>query len=126
MKWFICFIYLFFFSNFNCNFFQLSVASLAKPTSAYKVYQTMFRVIKESETVDARQHCFLLQSSPPHTAPRYLSLETRQELLRIENSWNSTIITSVIKLGVSKLNVIDKYYTVGGKSHIQMKRNKQI
>lgn len=83
--------------------FQLSVASLSKPTSAYKVYQTMFRVIKESETVDARQHCFLLQSSPPHTTPRYLSLETRQELLRIENSWNSTIITSVIKLGVSKL-----------------------
>lgn len=61
----------------------------------------MFRVIKESESVDARQHCFLLQSSPPDTVPRYLSVETRQELLRIENSWNSTIITSVIKLGVS-------------------------
>lgn len=82
---------------------QLSVTGLAKPTSAYKVYQTMFRVIKESETVDARQHCFLLQSSPPHTTPRYLSVETRIELLRIENSWNSTIITSVIKLGVSTL-----------------------
>lgn len=77
------------------------MAGLSKPTSAYKVYQTMFRVIKESETVDARQHCFLLQSSPPDTAPRYLSVETRQELLRIENSWNSTIIMSVIKLGVS-------------------------
>lgn len=90
-------------------FLQLSVASLAKPTSAYKVYQTMFRVIKESETVDARQHCFLLQSSPPHTTPRYLSLETRQELLRIENSWNSTIITSVIKLGVSQFN--DRFFS---------------
>ncbi|XP_055308932.1 gamma-1-syntrophin isoform X5 [Sitodiplosis mosellana] len=78
---------------------QLSVTGLTKSSSAYKVYQTMFRVIKESETVDARQHCFLLQSSPPHTTPRYLSVETRQELLRIENSWNSTIITSVIKLG---------------------------
>ncbi|XP_055308927.1 gamma-1-syntrophin isoform X2 [Sitodiplosis mosellana] len=77
----------------------LSVTGLTKSSSAYKVYQTMFRVIKESETVDARQHCFLLQSSPPHTTPRYLSVETRQELLRIENSWNSTIITSVIKLG---------------------------
>lgn len=85
--------------------FQLNVASLGKPASAYKVYQTMFRVIKESETVDARQHCFLLQSSPPETAPRYLSLETRQELLRIENSWNSTIITSVIKLGVSSKQI---------------------
>lgn len=58
----------------------------------------MFRVVKESETVDARQHCFLLQSSGHD--PRYLSVETRQELLRIENSWNAAIITSVIKLGV--------------------------
>lgn len=69
----------------------------------------MFRVIKESETVDARQHCFLLQSSPPDTVPRYLSVETRQELLRIENSWNSTIITSVIKLGVSIKIPFDKF-----------------
>lgn len=85
-------------------FEQLSITGLTKPNSAYKVYQTMFRVIKESETVDARQHCFLLQSSTPHTTtPLYLSVETRQELLRIENSWNSTIITSVIKLGVSKI-----------------------
>lgn len=58
----------------------------------------MFRVVKESETVDARQHCFLLQSAGHD--PRYLSVETRQELLRIENSWNAAIITSVIKLGV--------------------------
>lgn len=59
----------------------------------------MFRVVKESETVDARQHCFLLQSAGHD--PRYLSVETRQELLRIENSWNAAIVTSVIKLGVS-------------------------
>lgn len=62
----------------------------------------MFRVIKESEAVDGRQHCFMLQSSPPDAAPRYLSVDTRQELIRIETSWNSSIITSVIKLGVSE------------------------
>lgn len=61
----------------------------------------MFRVVKESETVDSRQHCFLLQSSGHE--PRYLSVETRQELLRIENSWNAAIVTSVIKLGVSEM-----------------------
>ncbi|XP_021698220.1 gamma-1-syntrophin [Aedes aegypti] len=75
----------------------LNVAGLQKATVAYKVYQTMFRVVKESETVDSRQHCFLLQSSGHE--PRYLSVETRQELLRIENSWNAAIVTSVIKLG---------------------------
>lgn len=32
---------------------------------------------------------------------RYLSVETRQELLRIENSWNTLVVQSVIKLGVS-------------------------
>lgn len=77
----------------------LNIAMLGKPAIAYKVYQTMFRVVKESETVDSRQHCFLLQSSGQD--PRYLSVETRQELLRIENSWNAAIVTSVIKLGVS-------------------------
>lgn len=84
---------------------QLNVTGLSKSLIAYKVYQTMFRVVKESETVDARQHCFLLQSSGHD--PRYLSLETRQELLRIENSWNAAIITSVIKLGVSRQHSFD-------------------
>lgn len=79
----------------------LNIAMLGKPAVAYKVYQTMFRVVKESETVDSRQHCFLLQSSGHD--PRYLSVETRQELLRIENSWNAAIVTSVIKLGVNKI-----------------------
>ena len=29
----------------------------------YKVYEAMFRVIKESENVDERQHCFLIQTA---------------------------------------------------------------
>lgn len=74
------------------------MAGISKALVVYKVYQTMFRIVKESETVDSRQHCFLLQSSGHE--PRYLSVETRQELLRIENSWNAAIVTSVIKLGV--------------------------
>ena len=28
---------------------------------SYKVYEAMFRVIKESENVDERHHCFLIQ-----------------------------------------------------------------
>lgn len=74
------------------------MGKLSKATIGYKIFQTMFRIVKESETVDARQHCFLLQSAGHE--PRYLSVETRQELLRIENSWNAAIITSVIKLEV--------------------------
>lgn len=75
----------------------LNIDQLHQPLVAYKVYQTMFRIVKESETVDSRQHCFLLQNSGHE--PRYLSVETRQELLRIENSWNASIVTSVVKLG---------------------------
>lgn len=59
----------------------------------------MFRVVKESENVDWRQHCFLVQASGA-AGPRYLSVETRQELLRIESAWTAAILTSVIKLGV--------------------------
>lgn len=85
----------------------LNVSGLTKPCVAYKVYQTMFRVVKESETVDSRQHCFLLQSSGHE--PRYLTVETRQELLRIENSWNAAIVTSVIKLGVGVFKLFANY-----------------
>lgn len=77
---------------------QMNVAAISKALLTYKVYQTMFRIVKESETVDSRQHCYLLQCAGHE--PRYLSVETRQELLRIENSWNTAIVTSVIKLGV--------------------------
>lgn len=59
----------------------------------------MFRVVKESENVDERQHCFLVQTSGQES--RYLSVETRQELLRIENSWHCAVCTAVMKLGVS-------------------------
>lgn len=88
---------------------QLNVAGISKALVVYKVYQTMFRIVKESETVDSRQHCFLLQSSGHE--PRYLSVETRQELLRIENSWNAAIVTSVIKLGVSTKYIYHIDYT---------------
>ena len=30
--------------------------------TTYKVYESMFRVIKESENVDERQQCFLIQT----------------------------------------------------------------
>ena len=36
----------------------------------------MFRVIKESEYVDERQHCFLIQTFGQQS--HYLSVETRQ------------------------------------------------
>lgn len=64
----------------------------------FKVYQTMFRVVKDSENVDERQHCFLVQTSGQDS--RYFSVETRQELLKIENAWHCSVCTAVMKLGV--------------------------
>ncbi|KAJ2948217.1 hypothetical protein O0L34_g10026 [Tuta absoluta] len=84
----------------------LNITELAKCPEVLKVYQTMFRTVKESETVDWRQHCFLVQSSTPGpgaTGPRYFSAETRQELLRVEAAWTANIVNSVIRLGVSTI-----------------------
>ncbi|XP_026467987.1 gamma-1-syntrophin-like [Ctenocephalides felis] len=81
----------------------LNVAGLSKCPLVFKVYQTMFRIVKDSENVDSRQHCFLLRSSG--LEPRYLSVETRQELLRIESAWHAAIVTSVIKLGKKTFGV---------------------
>lgn len=58
----------------------------------------MFRVMRESENVDERQHCFLAQS--PGKPPRYLSVETRQELLRVEAAWHTAVCSAVTYLKV--------------------------
>lgn len=102
----ICNIKIFKMSHYFNIKIQLNANDFTTAPTIYKIYQSMFRVIKESETVDGRQHCFMLQSSPPDAAPRYLSVDTRQELVCIETSWNSSIITSVIKLGVREIFVV--------------------
>lgn len=68
----------------------------------------MFRVVKESENVDERQHCFLVQTSGQDS--RYFSVETRQELLRIENAWHCAVCTAVMKLGVIHITSLIKQY----------------
>ncbi|CAH1640011.1 unnamed protein product [Spodoptera littoralis] len=90
----------------------MSSTELAKCPESLKVYQTMFRTVKESETVDWRQHCFLVQSSAPGPAgaappgPRYFSAETRQDLLRVEAAWTTNIVNSVIRLGKKTFTVV--------------------
>ena len=66
----------------------------------------MLRVIKDSENVDERQHCFLIQTSGQES--RYFSVETRQELLRIESAWHCSVCAAVMKLGVS-INYLFSY-----------------
>lgn len=87
----------------------LNIADWNKCQLVFKVYQTMFRVVKESENVDERQHCFLVQTSGQDS--RYLSVETRQELLRIENAWHCSVCTAVMKLGTKTFTV-----SCGGKT----------
>ncbi|XP_064072682.1 gamma-1-syntrophin [Vanessa tameamea] len=86
-----------------------SVADLAKCPESLKVYQTMFRTVKESETVDWRQHCFLLQSSAGSLAapgPRYFSAETRHDLLRLDAAWTNNVVASVVRLGKKTFTVV--------------------
>uniref|UniRef100_A0A1Y1LY32 PDZ domain-containing protein n=1 Tax=Photinus pyralis TaxID=7054 RepID=A0A1Y1LY32_PHOPY len=89
----------------------LNVMDWDKCPLIFKVYQTMFRVVKESENVDERQHCFLVQTSGQES--RYLSVETRQELLRIENAWHCSVCTAVMKLGSKTFTVSYGGKTVG-------------
>ncbi|CAG9796266.1 unnamed protein product [Diatraea saccharalis] len=90
-----------------------TLADLAKCPEVLKVYQTMFRTVKESETVDWRQHCFLVAAgapapapAPAHLAPRYFSAETRQELLRVEAAWTNNVVNSVVRLGKKTFTVV--------------------
>ncbi|XP_019868354.1 gamma-2-syntrophin isoform X2 [Aethina tumida] len=89
----------------------LNVLDWGKCPIMFKVYQTMFRVVKESENVDERQHCFLVQTSGQDS--RYFSVETRQELLRIENAWHCSVCTAVMKLGNKTFTVSSNGKTAG-------------
>ncbi|KAL1115654.1 hypothetical protein AAG570_005944 [Ranatra chinensis] len=88
----------------------LNVGDWAECGLSFKIYQSMLRVIKDSENVDERQHCFLIQTSGQES--RYFSVETRQELLRIESSWHSSVCAAVMKLGSKSFNVTQS----GGKA----------
>ncbi|CAG2055459.1 unnamed protein product [Timema podura] len=89
----------------------LNIMDWLKCSLIFKVYQTMFRVIKDSENVDERQHCFLIQTSGHES--RYLSVETRQELLRIENAWHCSVCAAVMKLGSKTFTVTTGVKTAG-------------
>lgn len=85
--------------------FQCNIGDWSRCALTFKVYQTMFRVMRESENVDERQHCFLAQS--PGKPPRYLSVETRQELLRVEAAWHTAICSAVTHLKVNICNPLN-------------------
>ncbi|KAF4523482.1 hypothetical protein B566_EDAN004551 [Ephemera danica] len=87
-----------------CDSPPLSTTSWGDNCLVFRVYQSMFRVIKDSENVDERQHCFLLQTAGQES--RYLSVETRQELLRIEAAWHCAVCSAVMKLGSKTFSVV--------------------
>ena len=72
----------------------------------YKVFEAMFRIIKESENVDERQHCFLIQTFGQES--HYFSVETRQELLRLESAWHRAVCLAISMLGSKTFHVVYK------------------
>ena len=84
----------------NVCIFQIDVSDWSRNVQVYPLNQAMFRVIKESEYVDERQHCFLLQTVGRES--RYFSMETRQELLRLESAWHRAVCQAVSTLEVSQ------------------------
>ena len=53
--------------------------------------------------MDERQHCFLMQTVGRES--RYFSMETRQDLLRLESAWHRAVCQAVSSLRVSKYYV---------------------
>lgn len=65
----------------------------------YKLYESMLRLVKDTENVDQRQNCFLLQTS--NGVSRYFSMETKQGLLDVQCAWHRSICTSMMHIKVS-------------------------
>ena len=86
---------------------QMNISEWNKNVETYKLYEAMFRVIKESENVDERQHCFLVQTAGQES--RYFSMETRQDLLRVESAWHRAVCQTVSQMGVSDESLLKSY-----------------
>lgn len=65
----------------------------------YKVYECMFKILKDKELPDRRQNCVVIHTGTGETI--CLSLETRADLLALEKAWYKTSNLAVQRL-VSK------------------------
>lgn len=86
--------------------FQIEAGDWKRSVQVYPIHQAMFRVIKESETVDERGHCFLLQTVGRES--RYFSMETRADLLRLESAWHRAVCQAVSSLKSTTFHVVYK------------------
>lgn len=81
------------------NLLQLKPEDWSECECSFKLYESQLKIIKESDVCDERQHCLLFTSIG--SVVKYLSVETRQELLKMESSWNTALCSAVRRLKVS-------------------------
>ncbi|KAK7484390.1 hypothetical protein BaRGS_00024395, partial [Batillaria attramentaria] len=77
----------------------MHAADWSRCDSKYKVYECMFKVLKDEELPDDRQHCCSIQTGGRDLIT--LSLDSRADLLHLEKAWYHTSNTAVKRL-VSK------------------------
>ncbi|XP_054719473.1 gamma-1-syntrophin-like [Uloborus diversus] len=88
-----------------------NVQSFSSCPNVFKVYQAMLKILKESQYIDERQHCFMLHTGVSDT--HYLCAENKAELLRIENGWHRATYNAVTRLGSKTFSVVYKGKTGG-------------
>jgi len=73
--------------------------------SSHKIYECMLRLTKESEHVDERQNCFVLQTADCPDS-RYFSLETKAELMKLHNAWHRSVCYTISQMGCKEFHVV--------------------
>lgn len=64
--------------------------------TVFKVYECMFKVLKDVELLDDRQHCCTIHCGTGEKF--YLSAESRSDLLQLEKAWYKTNHTSITSM----------------------------
>ncbi|XP_041361423.1 gamma-1-syntrophin-like [Gigantopelta aegis] len=64
--------------------------------SKFKIYECMFKILKEEELLDDRQHCCTVQTGSREKF--VLSVESRADMLQIERAWFKTNSLTVHRL----------------------------
>ncbi|CAD5114975.1 DgyrCDS4004 [Dimorphilus gyrociliatus] len=73
------------------------------PEKTFKIYESVFRILKQSECADDRKYCCIIENAKCNKVTQtvqkcYMSVDSRQQLLKLEKAWhcaNATAVTTI-------------------------------
>jgi len=87
----------------NCDL-PKSVNDWNKSAKCYRIYESLFKLIKANEQLDERSNCFVLHNC--NGSAHYMNVENIEILIQLDKMWQRTLYTSVYAIGSKSFNCV--------------------